>query len=108
MTAVAHSLQRARRRRRRSRALAVTALALALLGSALYWLAPGGITGTNVAPPSGLTNGDVADVQAMSSTVTASNGGAQKTTGQTIAKLFVAKDYTSKITLTIAWTNAVN
>ena len=107
MTAVAHSLQRAHRRRR-SRAVAVTAVAVALLVTTVYWLSASGATGTNITAPPGLTNGAVAAVSAMSSTVTASNGGAQKDTGVTLAKLFVAQDFTTKITVSIAWTNAVN
>ncbi|MBX6370305.1 MAG: hypothetical protein IRZ04_20225 [Rhodospirillales bacterium] len=95
-------------RRRARRALAVIAVAASLLSTAVYWLATLGVVTPTIAAPPGLTNGEVADVTAMSSAVTRSNGGASLQTGVAIAKLKIAKDFTHRVRVVIAWTNAVD
>jgi hypothetical protein len=103
---VAHVKTSAAKRRR---ALAFAAVAVAFLTTSTYWLAAAGSSNFTIGAPAGLAaDGSVADVQTMSATVTRSNGSAYKETGKTIAKLKIAKDYTSDLRISIVWTNPVN
>jgi len=87
--------------------LAFAAVAVAAITAGTYYLGSSGSAGLSISTPPGLpTSGNVADVTTMSSTVTRTNGGAQLTTGVTIAKINVAKSYANKIRVEIAWTNA--
>jgi len=87
--------------------LAVAAVAVAAITAGTYYLGTSGSAGLSISTPPGLpASGAVADVTTMSSTVTRTNGGAQLSTGVTVAKINVAKNYTNKIRVEIAWTNA--
>ncbi len=104
------ALRRARtaRRRRAQRVLAVVAVAGSLVATATYWLGSTGATSTDITAPSGLTNGRIADVTAMSSNVSQNNGGAVKLTGKTIGKVLIAKDYTQNVRIAAAWLNPLD
>lgn len=95
-----------RRSRQLRRRLAVAAAASAAITTGTYFLAASGSGGLTISPPAGLpASGSVADVTAMTSTVTRANGGANLQTGVTIAKVTVAGSYANKIRIEIAWTN---
>jgi hypothetical protein len=95
--------------RRRRRAVAVTLVAASFVATSVYWLATAGSTDTTINPAPGLgAEGNVADISNMSATVTRMNGGAQKETGKTIGKAVIAKDFTDRVRIGIAWTNPLD
>lgn len=90
---------------RTRRALALTALSVSLLGSVTYWLATSGAGELTITPAPGLSSGLIADVTAMSATVTRSNGNAQLQEGKTLAKADIAKDFTNRMRVAAFWSN---
>ncbi len=80
--------------RRARKALALTAISVSFLGSAVYWLATAG-DGTLA----------IADITPVVSALTQSTGNAQLQAGKVIAKADVAKDFTDRMKISIAWTN---
>lgn len=94
---------------KRRRAIAFAAAAFAFLATGTYWLAASGSTTPTIGAPDGVAaDGSVAEVGTMSTSVTRSNGGAYKETGKTIAKLKIAKGYTSELRVSVVWTNPVH
>lgn len=88
-------------------ALALLAVAVAFITTATYWLATTGATSPSIgALPGSSSTGAVADVTAMSSSVTRTNGSAQLQTGVALDKVVVAKTASNHFRLVLAWTNA--
>ena len=90
----------------RRRALALLAVSISFVATAGYWLGATGTTSPSISPLPGTSNGAVADIAAMSSGVTRTNGGAQLQVGVALAKLTVAAAATNHLRLQVAWTNA--
>lgn len=92
--------------RRARKALALTAISVSFLGSAVYWLATAGGGTLGIAPAPGLNaSGEIADITPVVSALTQSTGNAQLQAGKVIAKADVAKDFTDRMKISIAWTN---
>lgn len=92
--------------RRARKALAVTAISVSFLGSAVYWLATAGDGTLAIAAAPGLNAaGEIADITPVASALTQSTGNAQLQAGKVIAKADVAKDFTDRMKISIAWTN---
>lgn len=91
---------------RARKALAITAISVSFLGSAVYWLATGGDGALTIAAAPGLnSSGEIADITTMASAITQSTGNAQLQAGLVVAKADVAKDFTDRMKISIAWTN---
>lgn len=92
--------------RRARKALALTAISVSFLGSAVYWLATAGDGALTIAAAPGLnSSGEIADITTMVSAITQSTGNAQLQAGKVIAKADVAKDFTDRMKISVAWTN---
>jgi hypothetical protein len=100
----------ARRRTERSvrrRALAILLVSGAFLASVAFWLSSSGAATSSISPPAGApADGEVAEVTALSSSVTRTNGGAQLQTGVALAKLVTSKSAANHLRVEISWTNA--
>lgn len=100
------SVEIARRSALLRRRLAVVAIVVAAFSTGAYVLATSGTSNLAISSPPGLpASGHVADVTAMTGTVTRTNGAATLATGVRIAKVNVAAAYANKMSLQISWTN---
>ena len=70
-----------------------------------FWLGGSGTAGPSITPLAGSSDGAVAAVTAMTSSVSRSSGGALLQTGVALSKIVVAASASNGIAVNVAWTN---
>lgn len=87
--------------------IAAAAILASLVMSGSYWLASVGASSPTISlPPGAPTDGAVAEVTPLSSTVTRSTGGALLQTSVTLARLQMSYLVADAVRVDVSWTNA--